>query len=88
MQARQLQSDTLTRSHRTLGEDHPYTLRTASLLGLTLGSLGEHQQARARDQDTLGRRRRVLGDHHPDTLTSAHNLAADPATPPSRRDFS
>ncbi len=62
---------------RVLGEDHPETLRTASLLGLTLGLLGEHQQARQLQNDTLTRLRRVLGDDHPETLNSASRLAAD-----------
>ena len=35
----------------------PHTLRAASLLGLTLGSLGEHQQARQIQNDTLTRSR-------------------------------
>lgn len=33
-------------------------------LGLTLGSLGEHQQARQLQHDTLTHHRRVLGEDH------------------------
>ena len=73
-QARQLQSDAYTRSRRVLGEDHPVTLRSARLLGLTLGSLGEHQQARRLQNDTVTRSRRVLGEDHPETLRTASLL--------------
>ena len=76
-EAQQLLNDTFTRSRRILGEDHPETLRTASLLGLTLGALDEHQRARQIQTDALSRLRRVLGDDHPETLTSASRLAAD-----------
>ena len=55
----------------------PHTLRAASLLGLTLGSLGEHQQARQIQNDTVTRSHRSRSDDHPDTLTSASRLAAD-----------
>jgi len=65
------------RSRRVLGDDHPETLRAASALGLTEGSLGDHERARRIQADALTRLRRVLGDDHPDTLTSADRLAAD-----------
>ena len=68
-----LQSDTFTRSRRVLGEDHPDTLRSASLLGLTLGALGEHQQARQLQNDTLTRLRRVL--NHPNPPNPPNNPA-------------
>jgi hypothetical protein len=76
-QARHLQTDTLTRRRRMLGDNHPDTLTSASRLAADLRELGEYQGARALDEDTLARRRRVLGDDHPDTLISANNLAAD-----------
>jgi hypothetical protein len=44
-QARELQSDTFTRSRRVLGEDHAVTLATALILGMVLLSLGEYRQA-------------------------------------------
>ncbi|MGH3834049.1 MAG: tetratricopeptide repeat protein, partial [Pseudonocardiaceae bacterium] len=73
----QLDEDTLGRSRRVLGEDHPHTLGSAHNLAGDLRELGEHQRARQLDDDTLARRRRVLGDDHPHTLDSAHNLALD-----------
>ncbi|WP_235502896.1 tetratricopeptide repeat protein, partial [Kitasatospora sp. Root187] len=60
---------------RTLGDDHPDTLRSAHNLAAVLHSLGEHTEARRLDEDTLARRRRTQGDDHPDTLRSAHSLA-------------
>ena len=41
------------------------TLRAASFLGLTLGSLGEHEQARQVQNDAFTRSRRVKGEDHP-----------------------
>ena len=75
--ARELDEDTLARSRRVLGQDHPSTLTSANNLAADLRDLGEYQAARDLDQDTLARRRRVLGEDHPDTLRSAKNLAAD-----------
>jgi hypothetical protein len=75
--ARDLNQDTLTRSRRVLGDDHPSTLRTVGNLALDLRALGEVQAARDLNQDTLTRYRRILGDDHPDTLRTASNLAAD-----------
>ena len=75
--ARELDEDTLARSRRVLGEDHPDTLNSANNLAIDLRALGEHQAARELDEDTLARRRRVLGEDHPGTLSSANNLAAD-----------
>ncbi|MGH3975653.1 MAG: tetratricopeptide repeat protein, partial [Pseudonocardiaceae bacterium] len=56
--------------------DHPYTLRSASILALALRELGRHEQARQLGEDTFTRLRRVLGEDHPDTLRTAHSLAA------------
>ncbi|WP_290056041.1 tetratricopeptide repeat protein, partial [Amycolatopsis solani] len=69
--------DTLARSERVLGADHPDTLVSASNLAVDLRELGEYQRARELDEDTFARRRRVLGEDHPDTLVSADNLAVD-----------
>ena len=74
-QARTLDEDTLTRSRRVLGDDHPDTLTSANNLARDLSALGDYQQARTLDEDTLTRRRRVLGDDHPATRLSERNLA-------------
>jgi Tetratricopeptide repeat len=75
--ARELDEDTLARRRRVHGDDHPWTLITASNLAFDLRRLGETEAARDLDADTLARRRRVLGNDHPQTLTSASNLAQD-----------
>jgi hypothetical protein len=75
--ARELDEDTLARRRRVHGEDHPWTLITASNLAFDLRRLGEVETARDLDADTLARLRRVLGDDHPRTLTSSSNLAGD-----------
>ena len=61
----------LSRRRRILGDDHPDTLTSASLLGGVLWSLGDYQQARQLQSDTFTRSRRVLGEDHPVTLASA-----------------
>ena len=63
--ARELDEDTLARSRRVLGEDHPSTLSSANNLAIDLRNLGEYQAARELDEDTLARHRRVLGEDHP-----------------------
>ncbi|MEU4095263.1 FxSxx-COOH system tetratricopeptide repeat protein [Streptomyces sp. NPDC026673] len=60
---------------RTLGDDHPDTLRAANNLARAHRDTGDHAAARALTEDTLTWRRRVLGEDHPDTLTTASNLA-------------
>jgi len=75
--ARELDEDTLARRRSVHGEDHPWTLTSASNLAFDLRQLGEIGAARDLDADTLARRRRVLGDDHPRTLASASNLAYD-----------
>lgn len=67
--------DTLGRQRRTVGDDHPHTLMSASNMASVLHALGEHQAARDLAEDTLARQRRVLGDGHRYTLISMGNLA-------------
>ena len=43
--ARDLAEDTLTRSRRVLGDNHPYTLAIANNFDLILYALSEHTQA-------------------------------------------
>ena len=76
-QARTIDEDTLARSRRVLGEDHPQTLASANSLAVDLRRLAEFEQARNLNADTLARSRRVLGEDHPQTLASAGSLAAD-----------
>ena len=76
-EARHLDEDSLARTRRLVGEDHPDTLGSAGNLAADLRRLGEYQAARELDEDILARYRRVLGEEHPETLASAGNLAAD-----------
>ena len=73
--ARQLNEDTLARRRRTLGEEHPETIRSANNLAVNLTSLDELERACTLLEDALSRRRQILGEDHPDTLSTAHNLA-------------
>jgi hypothetical protein len=59
------------------GDDHLWTLITASNLAFDLRQLGDIEAARDMDAETLARRRRILGDDDPQTLDSASNLATD-----------
>jgi hypothetical protein len=62
---------------RTLGPDHPDTLKSAHGLATCLWALGDLAGARTLLEDTLARRRRLLSPDHPDTLSTANNLAVD-----------
>ena len=66
--ARALGQDTLQRSRRVLGPDHPITLLEASGLALVRDQLGEAEPARALAQDTLQRCHRLFGPTYPITL--------------------
>lgn len=72
--ARALGEDTLQRSRRVLGPDHPTTLTAAATLTGALARLGETEPARALGEDTPQRSRRVLGPDHVTTLTAAIGL--------------
>lgn len=61
---------------RSLGEDHPDTLRCMQYLGRAMCESGDVNEALIVIQDTLARRRRAFGDDHPDTLESANDMAA------------
>ncbi len=50
------------------------TAGRVGVLGLVLGSLGEHQQARRLHNDAFTRSRRVKGEDHPETLSAASLL--------------
>ena len=76
-EARDLDQDTLTRSRRVLGDDHPNTLSCATTLALDLYEPGGGA-GRPRPEPRHPRPlRRVLGDDHPSTLSSANSLAVE-----------
>jgi len=68
--------DALTRCRRVVGDDHLFTLISATVLAATLWELGQYEPARQLAEDTLTRYRQVLGEDHPSTLGAAHSLAA------------
>jgi tetratricopeptide (TPR) repeat protein len=72
--ARDLLQDTVDRYRRTLGQDHPDTLRAASNLAEILHKQGSLQAALDLYQDTLDRYQRTLGEDHPDTRDVAGSL--------------
>jgi tetratricopeptide (TPR) repeat protein len=61
---------------RLLGEEHPDTLTSMSILASTLLSHGRHADARALQERVLVLSRIVLGEEHPTTLGSMNNLAS------------
>ena len=82
----------MSRRRQVLGDDHPYTLDSASHLVLVLHELGEQQAVLDLGEDTLARMHRVLGADHPKTVAMADSLAAlreqsspEPAPPERRR---
>ncbi|KAG1657812.1 hypothetical protein FOA52_006589 [Chlamydomonas sp. UWO 241] len=60
---------------RTLGPEHPDTLRSVGNLAVCLRFLGREAEALPLDQRTLEARERTLGPEHPDTLMSVNSLA-------------
>jgi tetratricopeptide (TPR) repeat protein len=59
---------------RTLGENHPETLQSATNLATFWWHLANKDRARALLADTLDRCRRQFGDDHPKTLGMENNL--------------
>ena len=60
---------------RVRGPEDARTLRTGSLLALTIEEHGDYAMAERLLTDILNRQRRVLGSAHPDTLDSSGILA-------------
>jgi len=60
---------------RTLGADHPDTLRTMGNLASSLYSLGDHKAAADMKKQVLEAQTRTLGADHPSTLHTMGNLA-------------
>ena len=61
----------LAQAKRTLGHDHPYSLRIANTLAVVLGPTAE---AKALLKDTLAAQRCVLGPEHQATQVTAQLL--------------
>ena len=69
--------DTLTRSERVLGVEHPSSLACSVNLALDLRALGRIAEADRILADTMVRYRRVLHERHPATLNARENVRAD-----------
>jgi tetratricopeptide (TPR) repeat protein len=61
---------------KTLGPDHPETLKGVGNLAGLYSEKGNHPAAELLYKRALAGQEAVLGPDHPDTLTSVHNLAA------------
>jgi tetratricopeptide (TPR) repeat protein len=74
-EARVLREKVLETQRRTLGEEHPCTLRTMGNLATSYRKLGQIQKAAELGEEVLEASRGTLGGEHPDTLTTMGNLA-------------
>ena len=75
VQAEEMIRLSVSARERTLGEEHPATLTSVSILALVLQGQGRCQAAEQMNQRALEGREKALGKEHPDTLTSVSNLA-------------
>ena len=62
-------------NEKTLGREHPDTLRSLSNLAVTYSDLGDYQKALVLKEKVYDLGYKLLGAEHPDTLTSLSNLA-------------
>lgn len=58
-----------------LGEDHPDTLITKSIIAASHRALGKHSDAIRMYQEMIEKQKTILGEDHPDTLTTKSNIA-------------
>ena len=69
-----LHQEALAERERTLGPDHPETLRSCTALANSFYAASYYPEAIELFQETLTRRERTLGPEHPDTLRSRGSL--------------
>ncbi|KAI5788603.1 hypothetical protein FPQ18DRAFT_262075 [Pyronema domesticum] len=75
-EAQELEEKVLEVRRRTLGEEHPDTLRGMQNLAATYAELGGRlKEVQELEEKVLEVRRRTLGEEHPDTLRGMQNLA-------------
>jgi hypothetical protein len=65
----------LEASQRTLGNEHPDTLRVMIGLAVSYSDLGRRQEAMELREKVLEASQRILGNEHPDTLRAMTGLA-------------
>ena len=74
-EALQLTEAVVEARKRTLGEEHPDTLRSMHGLAFSYGNAGRRQEALQLMEAVVEVQKRALGEEHPDTLRSMHTLA-------------
>jgi len=74
-EAKFLRNKVLDTRNRTLGVEHPDTIRAMANLAVTYQSLGKYKAAEMLEMQVLDARNRILGVEHPDTIHSMANLA-------------
>lgn len=62
-------------SERTLGPQHPHTIRARGNLAVSYYEVGWTSEANALHETVLADSEHALGPHHPDTHTIRRNLA-------------
>jgi hypothetical protein len=70
----ELAEKVVTARKRTLGEEHPDTLRSMHNLAIRYSKVGRRQEALELMEKVVLASKRTLGDEHPDTLLSQGNL--------------
>jgi tetratricopeptide (TPR) repeat protein len=80
-EALQLLEIVVETNKRTLGEEHPNTLRSIHDLAISYGELGRRQEALQLLETVVEASKRTLGEKHPDMLTSMHNLTTMKESP-------
>ena len=71
----QLTEQVVEARKRTLGEEHPHTLRSMQSLANRYSEAGRGQEGLQLTEQVVEARKRTLGEKHPHTLRSMYNLA-------------
>ena len=74
-EALQLTERVVEANKRTLGEEHPDTLRSMHALAICYSEAGRRQEALQLTERVVEANKRTLGEKHPDTLRSMYDLA-------------
>ena len=74
-EAEPLAVEVLAARQRSLGEDHPDTLRSLHNMATVLDALGRDAEAEPMYLKVIATKRRVLGEHHAQTAVSNWRLA-------------
>lgn len=73
-EAREILLDTRERLRRTVGDEHPVSIRVGGTLGGVHRRTGDLAGAEREWSHSLALRRKVFGDDHPETLATLNNL--------------